>query len=206
MPSSKIDVGIGTLPYLLFQFTPIILLGVFLLMSLLHQDIRAAVYSAGLLIAITSTVLIGKALPPSSPSNVNRSFLLAAGTPPGTTGVPLSPHLSLNLVMYAFTFTYFLTGMIQHNAVKENAPTITFFTILIAAELLWRWFNGDKDNVGKETFFSLVAIVIGFVVGLLWAGIIISTKNKSLLYLVGMNTRETCTATKQKMTCKRVSR
>lgn len=195
----SIDVGVGTLPYLLFQFMPIILFGVFLLMSLLHQDIRASIYSAGLLLAMTIAVLIQKWSIFTGIHLNNNLFLLSPN-------IELSPALSLNLVMYAFTFTYLLTGMIQYKTVDENIPTIVFLTILLFAEIVWRgvYLKDDAKSVTipKIIGLSLLSITIGFVVGLTWAGVIIGGNNKKMMYLIGLNTRETCTATKQKMVCK----
>jgi hypothetical protein len=193
-----VNIGIGTLPYLLFQFMPVILFGVFLLMSLLHQDIRAAIYSAGLLIAITVSVLIQKSLSPNVAPSANSS----ADAFMWTEGSPLSPGMSLNLVMYGFTFAYLLTAMIHYKAVAENGPTIAFFSILIAAELLWRLIVKD-GSMGATFVYTLGALITGAVVGMIWAGLIMTSKNKRLFYLVGMNTRETCTASKKRFVCKR---
>ena len=195
---ATIEIGVGTLPYLLFQFMPIILFGVFLLMSLLHQDIRAAIYSAGLLFAVVIAVL------------AQRTFMRPAGNTAGTTGnafmltpgVPISPGMSLNLIMYGYTFAYLLTTMIHYNAVRENAPTIVFFSILIVAELIWRLVVKD-GSIGATFGYTFGALVLGALVGMTWAGIIMTTKNKRLFYFVGLNTRETCTATKKSMVCKR---
>lgn len=203
-----INIGVGTLPYLLFQFMPVIIIGVFSFMSLINQDIRAIIYGIGLFVTVGIAVLLSnsgtvKTLFKDPPGTCRKAFLL--------TGTDPISIFSLNLLTYAYTFSYLLTGMKQKTSIRENVPVIVFFVCLIAADWLWNISTCIKDpaNNNKMSMIAalrdVVAILLGGGVGTAWAMIILAMKSPNLLYLVGLGTRETCTATRQKLRCVRTT-
>lgn len=199
VPPTTVQFGLSTLPILLFQFMPVILFGVLSFLSLLNQDMRSLIYSIGLFIASVGAILLSPSIgkffaPPDLKNTCTNAFML-------TETKPLSEHISLNLIMYTYTFGYFITAMVKRSTVRENIPIILFFTSLIIAEFIWsircysHLFYGVGVNIGS--------IVLGGLFGVAWAFIILSMKQDQLLYLTGLGTRETCSApSNQRFVCK----
>lgn len=194
------------LPYLIFRISPIIIVSFFVFQSFLLQDLKGVIYIAGLLITCILTIFVNNFVSMSSESelNANKSPVCTTITI-GTNGQHYS-NIPLNLVTYSFTFCYLFIfiinlanknpskGILEKskitqksliNALQQNIPVLLFFPALICAEMYWTGINQCISD-DPSTFFaySLGAIVLGGLGGVVWAVLVTSLGVQKLQYIV----------------------
>ena len=75
----------------------------------------------------------------------------------------------------------------MYNFINQNIPTLIFFPVLIAFDLLWNIRNSCY------TVWQLIAsLTIAGLFGWFWARLIDQTNTSSLQYFAGVNNNEVC--------------
>ena len=65
-----------------------------------------------------------------------------------------------------------------NTAMRQNAPTMLLFPLLILIDAGWIIMNGCNEWIN-----ILVALIISGIIGILWATILVAAKNPDLLYV-----------------------
>jgi magnesium-transporting ATPase (P-type) len=118
----------------------------------------------------------------------------------GENGSVLS-NIPLSIAVYSYTFFYLFIFILNlgnsddnkgvlgdkglssrelSTAFRQNIPIMILFPLLFVLESLW---IVNNNCVWKPLFFILTSFIVGAGVGVLWALIITSIKNNSLMYL-----------------------
>ena len=194
------QLNIVNLLYLFFRLAPFIIVCYFTLQSIFNQDLKGLIYLVGLLIAAAVTIMIGNILPEDQSKT-----LLGLGTPDSKfakakcnqltlgKGQPLS-NLPLSQTVFGYTLAY-LSYFISVNSLQtQNVPMFVIFPIVILADMYWNASNGCSSNI-----YLLSALILGGLVGALWAMIIDSTKMANLAYFSGISNKDVCSQPKKNM-------
>jgi len=199
-----LDIDLYNVSYLAFRLAPFILVCFFTLESVLNWNLKGIVYLFGLLFACFITTMAASIFPNSpnvtaegvvgstQTSNICNTISL------GTGGSVLS-SLPLSTAVFSYTFFYLLTFIINmasggkgfntkktnairlqdlNTAMRQNAPTLLLFPLLIVIDAAWILTNGCNEWIN-----ILVALIISGIIGILWATILVATKNPDLLYV-----------------------
>jgi len=181
------------------RLLPFFLVCYFLLLSMFSQDFKGIIYLVGLIFTIFTVIILGNALPISKPLDIN-----------GITNKDLCNFITFNNVgeisrlplgqaVLGYTFSYLLVSILKYNYVKQNITTIVLFPLLILFDMAW-----DVKNSCHTIWQAGVALFISLLLGLLWGVIINSTNNKNLVFLTGINNKETCvTPANRSFLCKK---
>ena len=199
-----LNIDLYNVSYLAFRLAPFILVCFFTLESVLNWNLKGIVYLFGLLFACFITTMAASIFPnspnattagaatPTQTSNICNTISL------GTGGSVLS-SLPLSTAVFSYTFFYLLTFIINmasggkgfntkktnairlqdlNTAMRQNAPTLLLFPLLIVIDAAWILTNGCNEWIN-----ILVALIISGIIGILWATILVATKNPDLLYV-----------------------
>ena len=164
------ELNIKTFLYIFLHLCPLILVCFFTISSIIDNDLKGMVYLVGLIFSIAVIIFGGNLtsyLPEwlmlhENPNNDTLCKVLSFGTG------ELS-NLSIGQMIIGFSFFYLLTTMLlgEDNLVSSNWPTITFFSLLMSAELLVNtninnmWSNVWSNN--KKLLISVLVAVVGIV-------------------------------------------
>ena len=178
--------NIVNLLYLFFRMAPFIIVSYFTLQSVFNQDLKGLIYLVGLLVASVVTILIGNILPQEDKSLISNQ--------------PIS-RLPLSQTVFGYTLAY-LSYFISVNSLQtQNIPMFIIFPIVILADIFWNVNNGCSSNI-----MLLSALILGGLVGALWAMIIDSTKMANLTYFSGISNKDVCSQPSKSMyRCRTVS-
>jgi len=177
------ELNLITFGYLFFRLAPFILVCFFTLASFFNQDFKGLVYLIGLIFACFSTMMIGNALPIESPEGTNELCnLVTIGNTPGYSNLPLGQAI------FGYTFAYLMFIILKHKLVLQNLPTVIFFPIMIAVDILWNMNNNCYSLVQL-----LVSLTIGGLIGYLWGYVINKTKMTQLQYFNQISGKQACT-------------
>jgi len=197
--------NIVNLLYLFFRMAPFIIVSYFTLQSVFNQDLKGLIYLVGLLVASVVTILIGNILPQEDKSLISndKNFRLSnAKCNQLTLGAdqPIS-RLPLSQTVFGYTLAY-LSYFISVNSLQtQNIPMFIIFPIVILADIFWNVNNGCSSNI-----MLLSALILGGLVGALWAMIIDSTKMANLTYFSGISNKDVCSQPSKSMyRCRTVS-
>lgn len=197
--------NIVNLLYLFFRMAPFIIVSYFTLQSVFNQDLKGLIYLVGLLVASVVTILIGNILPQEDKSLISndKNFRLSnAKCNQLTLGAdqPIS-RLPLSQTVFGYTLAY-LSYFISVNSLQtQNIPMFIIFPIVILADIFWNVNNGCSSNI-----MLLSALILGGLVGALWAMIIDSTKMANLAYFSGISNKDVCSQPSKSMyRCRTVS-
>jgi hypothetical protein len=167
---------------------------------LLNWDLKGIIYLAGLLFACVLVIMLKGPLesfiPPSSDNSIPDAKCNTITL--GDNGSILS-SIPLSIATYSYTFFYMLIfifnlgnrkskgilgGKLNSNdlnsAFRQNIPALILFPTLIILEIIWQVTNNCTN---QPLFFITAAIIIGGIIGVLWAIVITSINNNDLMYL-----------------------
>jgi len=195
------ELNIISLFYVAFRLAPFILVCFFTLTSVFNQDLKGFIYLIGLLLACFIAIILGNSSnhfimsEKQDDSQYEKITKVCNVLNLGKDG-PIS-NLPLSTVVFSYTFCYLLYAIAKSGTQMQNIPTIILFPLLIVGEVSWNLNNGCS-----MPWSVFAALVVGLVVGLIWASIIYSLKLKNLLYFNSSSNRETCSRpAKQKFRC-----
>ena len=196
-------IDITNVSYLSFRMAPFIIVCYFILQSLLNWDLKGIIYLAGLLFCSVFVVMLNEPMkhffPAEETDNIFRNpkcSVISLGE-----GGNLLSNIPLSIAVYSYTFFYLfifilnlgnsdddkgvlgekgLSGRELSTAFRQNIPIMIIFPVLMILESLW---IVNNNCVRKPLFFILASMIVGGVVGVLWALVITSIKNNQLMYL-----------------------
>ena len=202
-----LDIDLYNVSYLAFRLAPFILVCFFTLESVLNWNLKGIVYLFGLLFACFITTMAGSIFPhnsinvtmvgattPSTTQTSNICNTISLGT-----GGSVLSKLPLSTAVFSYTFFYLLTFIINmasggkgfntkknnqirlqdlNTAMRQNAPTMLLFPLLILIDAGWIIMNGCNEWIN-----ILAALIISGVIGIIWATILVAAKNPDLLYV-----------------------
>lgn len=176
--------------YLFFRFAPFIIVSYFALQSIFNQDLKGVIYLIGLLIASVITMLLGNMIPNTSDAAgppIQSAFAKAKCNQLtlGSDG-PIS-KLPLSQTVFGYTIAYLSYFININNLETQNIPTFILFPILILADMMWNTSNGCSTSI-----LLLCGLIIGGIIGILWAMIIDSTGSTNLSYFSGISNKDVC--------------
>jgi hypothetical protein len=167
------ELNIISLLYLFFRLAPFIIVCYFSLASLFNQDMKGLIYLVGLLFACFCTFLVGQSFSfETEGEKANICSLITVGN------VGSFSKLPLGVTVLGYTFFYLVHIIVSKNLSAFNIPTLVFFPLLILADIIWNIMN-NCYNIGG----IIVSLIVGSIVGVIWAGVIAKMNNPSLLFL-----------------------
>jgi len=209
------ELNIKTFLYIFLHLCPLILVCFFTISSIFNNDLKGMVYLFGLLFSIAVILFGGNLLDwfnidwlPLNPNPDPICKVLSFGNGDG--------ELSIGQMIIGFSFFYLLTTMLigEDNLASSNWPTITFFSLLMLAEILintnitelkeriinwWYYkeigFFGNLDNPSPYCYHwitSLITYTLAGSLGAAYAAIIQSWNNPDLQYFGKYKNNEKC--------------
>lgn len=191
------ELNIVNIIYLFFRLAPFIIVSYFTLQSIFNQDLKGLIYLIGLIVACVCAVLIGNVLPQTSNIIVNtdpngysklKCNMLTLGS-----GEPVS-NLPLSQTVFGYTLAYLSYFIGVNNLQTQNIPTFVLFPIVILADFIW-----STTNQCSSSEYLITALIIGGIVGALWAMIIDATKVANLTYFSGISNKDVCSQPSRSM-------
>jgi hypothetical protein len=183
------ELNLVSIIYLFFRLAPFIIVCYFSINSLFNQDLKGLIYLVGLLFSCFVTFLVGQTVPisfsiGSDPINPLTQKMVAPVCNLLTIGKDGSfSRIPLGISVLCFTLIYLVTIIVKNNLVQTNIPTLVFFPVMIAGDLIWNLRNDCYSPIG-----ILLAMVCGCLMGWSWSNIISRLNKPELLFLnVGGN-------------------
>lgn len=184
------ELNIVNIIYLFFRLAPFIIVSYFTLQSIFNQDLKGLIYLIGLLVASVATIMIGNVIPQPDKSLIpnltqqqtEKCNYLTLGQ-----GQPIS-KLPLSQTVFGYTLAYLSYFIGVNNLTTQNIPTFVIFPLVILADMIWNVLNSCSTNI-----MLLTSLIIGGLIGVLWAMIIDSTQNTNLTYFSGISNKDVCT-------------
>lgn len=196
-------IDVSAVSYLSFRMAPFIIVSYFVLQSFLNWDLKGIIYLAGLLFCSVAIVMLNGPMKYLFPRDLTDTLIpnpKCSVISLGDNGNVLST-IPLSIAVYSYTFFYLfifilnlgnshdnkgvlgdekLSGRELTTAFRQNIPIMIIFPLLLILESVWIINN---NCIWKPIFFILISIIVGGIVGVLWALVITSLKNNSLMYL-----------------------
>lgn len=197
------ELNLFTLIYLFFRLAPFIVVCYFALGSIFNQDMKGLIYLVGLLFSCFATFLIGQSIPisysigsdPVNPLTRKNVMPVCNLLTIGKDGS--FSHIPLGLSILGFTLIYLVAIIAKNHLEMTNLPTLIFFPMLIAGDLIWNLRNDCYAPFGVFT-----ALAVGCLMGWAWAVIIEGLNKPELLYLNTGSNQSVCQRpTKQLFKC-----
>jgi len=168
------ELNIVTIIYLFFRLAPFIIVSYFSISAIFNQDIKGAIYLAGVIMASVLSVFIGNSL--------NDDYVKVQDPEPVcnilTLGLSGSySKIPLGITAMSYTLIYLVFVIVKYNMIMYNLPTLILFPILILGDAIWNIKNNCFSFMGV-----IISIIVGGGVGALWAYIIDSIKQPKLQY------------------------
>jgi hypothetical protein len=178
------DLNIINLIYLFFRLSPFLIVSYFTLQSVFNQDFKGLIYLVGLLMASVTTIVVGNVIPKQEVPVVNQQKcnMLTLGATE-----PLS-RLPLSQTVFGYTLAYLSYFIGVNNLQSQNIATFVIFPVIVIADFMW-----STSNSCASPEYLLTALIIGGLVGVLWAMTIDSTKMADFTYFSGINNKDVCT-------------
>jgi len=181
------DINFTALIYLFLRLAPFILVSFFTLSSIFNYDFKGAVYLLGLLasnvIVLTLEGSVVKGffdISPPSNRELTCDFLNI------TDNTPMS-NLPLGSGIISYTFAYLMYIIVKYEYTANNVPTILFFSLLIASDLIWH----VTHSCYKPTTV-LITIILFAGCGILCSYFIDRLKLVDLQYFTHVSGQEVC--------------
>ena len=184
------ELNIINIIYLFFRFAPFIIVSYFTLESIFNQDLKGVVYLIGLLVASVMTILIGNMMGQTDErliANPKCTTLTIGNNQPIST-------LPLSQTVFGYTLSYLSYFIGVNNLATQNIPTFIIFPLIILADMMWNTANSCSTNPKL-----LVALIVGVLVGVLWAMLIDSTGMVNLTYFSGVSNKAVCSQPSRSM-------
>jgi hypothetical protein len=183
------ELNLVSIIYLFFRLAPFIIVCYFSINSIFNQDLKGLIYLVGLLFSCFVTFLVGQTVPisfsiGSDPINPLTKKMVAPVCNLLTIGKDGSfSRIPLGISVLCFTMIYLVAIIAKNHLEKTNLPTLIFFPILIAGDLIWNLRNDCYAPTGV-----LLAMACGCLMGWAWSNIIEKLNKPELLFLnVGGN-------------------
>jgi len=106
---------------------------------------------------------------------------------------PLS-RLPLSQTVFGYTLAYLSYFIGVNNLQSQNIATFVIFPLIVIADFMW-----STSNSCASPEYLLTALIIGGIIGVLWAMIIDSTKIADFAYFSGINNKDVCTKPSRSM-------
>ena len=183
------DLNIINIMYMFFRLAPFIIVSYFTLQSLFNQDMKGVIYIIGLIVASFVTVILGgilkkfsppKGLMPTDYSRIRCTQLTLGSTQPVSV-------LPLSQTVFGYTFAYLAYFIASNNLQTQNIATFIMFPVVIVADIIW-----STSNLCSNPKYLLISLIIGAIIGTLWAMIIESTNMPNLAYMSGISNKDVC--------------
>ena len=183
------DLNIINILYMFFRLAPFIIVSYFTLQSLFNQDLKGVIYLVGLLVASFVTIVLGgvlkkfsppKGLMPTDYSRIRCTQLTLGNTQP----ISILP---LSQTVFGYTLAYLTYFIAINNLQTQNIATFIMFPILIMSDIIW-----STSNLCSSPKYLLISLIIGGIIGTLWAMIIESTNMPNLAYMSGVANKDVC--------------
>jgi hypothetical protein len=168
------DLNIITIIYLFFRLAPFIIVSYFSISAVFNQDIKGAIYLAGVIMSSVLTIFIGNTLTDEYVEVVTKQpvcNMLTLGSTGSYSKIPLGASVM------SYTLIYLVFVIVKYNMIMYNLPTLILLPALILGDFIW--------NIKNECFTPigiLVSIIVGGGFGALWAYIIDSINQPKLQY------------------------
>lgn len=177
------ELNLLTLLYLFFRLAPFIIVCFFSLSSIFNQDVKGLIYLVGLLFACFIAFLVGNTLPVSFTYGSDDNGTGIRQVNPVCNMITVGKDgsfskIPLGICILTYTLIYLVYIIYINNIVISNLPTIIFFPILITGDLIWNIKNDCYTPTG-----IILSIVIGGLVGWIWAVTVNSFNKPSLFFL-----------------------
>jgi hypothetical protein len=184
------DLNIVNLIYLFFRLSPFIIVSYFALQSIFNQDFKGLIYLVGLLMASVTTIVVGNVMPKQDVPVLSQAKcnMLTLGA-----SEPLS-RLPLSQTVFGYTLAYLSYFIGVNNLQSQNIATFVIFPLIVVADFMWSTSNGCSSPE-----FLLTSLIIGGLIGVLWAMIIDSTKVADFTYFSGINNKDVCSQPSRSM-------
>ena len=178
------ELNIITLLYLFFRLAPFIIVSYFSISSLFNQEIKGVIYLVGVIFASFATILFGNSL--------NDDMIVSTSGNPVCNMLTLRStgtysRIPLGISILSYTFAYLTFVIVKYKIVMYNLPTLILFPMLILGDLFW-----NIKNECFQPFGTLMSLLVGAGVGLLWAFIIDTIKKPKLQYFNVGSDRTVC--------------
>ena len=183
------DLNIINIMYMFFRLAPFIIASYFTLQSLFNQDLKGVIYLIGLIVASVITVVLGgvlkkfsppKGLMPTDYSRIRCTQLTLGNTQP----VSILP---LSQTVFGYTLAYLTYFISINNLQTQNIATFIMFPLVIISDMIW-----STSNMCSNPKYLLISLIIGAIIGTLWAMIIESTNMPNLAYMSGIANKDVC--------------
>jgi hypothetical protein len=184
------DLNIINLIYLFFRLSPFLIVSYFALQSIFNQDFKGLIYLVGLLMASVTTIIVGNVLPKQDVPALSQAKcnMLTLGA-----NEPLS-RLPLSQTVFGYTLAYLSYFIGVNNLQSQNIATFIIFPLIVIADFMW-----STSNNCASPEYLLTSLIIGGLIGVLWAMIIDSTKIADFTYFSGINNKDVCTQPSRSM-------
>ena len=192
------DLNVVNLIYLFFRLSPFIIVSYFALQSIFNQDFKGLIYLVGLLMASVTTIIVGNVIPKQDVPALNQAKcnMLTLGA-----NEPLS-RLPLSQTVFGYTLAYLSYFIGVNNLQSQNIATFVIFPLIVIADFMW-----STSNSCASPEYLLTSLIIGGLIGVLWAMIIDSTKLADFTYFSGINNKDVCTKpTRSMYRCRSVNK
>jgi len=181
--------NIVAISYLFFRLAPFILICFFALASFFNQDFKGIIYLVGLIMTTFVSSIIGNAFSleyPSSDSMHELCKMVEIGEGQEFSKVPLS------LTVYGYTFAYLFYVMVRYKYILQNLPTLFFFPLMIAIDVMW------NQRYGCYTIAQVfAAIVLSALGGIAWAALFDQFGLTQLQYFHAVQGKDVCSVPKK---------
>jgi len=183
------DLNIINILYMFFRLAPFIIVSYFTLQSLFNQDLKGVIYLIGLIVASFVTIVLGgilkkfsppKGLMPTDYSRIRCTQLTLGNTQP----ISILP---LSQTVFGYTLSYLTYFITVNNLQTQNMATFIIFPLVIVADIMW-----STSNLCSSPKYLLISLIIGAIIGTLWAMIIESTNMPNLAYMSGIANKDVC--------------
>lgn len=176
---------------LLHYFTPAIIVCYFLFSSIINADYKGIIVIIGICLTVAGCILSSNLLRFSNLDKNEICNLVSINRISGISKIPLS------IAIYTYTASYLLYTIILNNYALPNLIPFILFPFIVLVDLAW--ISNNRCFTGNQ---SLLAIVIGTIVGILWGIIVNSTKRKNLQYFTGNGDNSCLISKHQTFKCK----
>jgi len=169
------ELNIITIIYLFFRLAPFIIVSYFSISAIFNQDIKGAIYLAGVIMTSVLTVFVGGSINDDYISVKDQQQpvcnILTLGIAGSFSKIPLG------IAVMSYTLIYLVYVIVKYNMIMYNLPTLILFPALILGDAIWNIKNSCFQPIGV-----LIAIIVGGGVGSFWAHLIDSIKQPKLQY------------------------
>lgn len=199
----RMELNLINILYMFFRLAPFIIVSYFTLQSIFNQDLKGVMYLIGLLIASFATVMVASILPDVNEDNAQSQSVYSVAKCSQLTlgkGGAIS-KLPLSQTVFGYTLAYLTYFIGVNNLQTQNIATFIIFPLAIIADMFW-----SSTNRCSSPKYLLTSLIIGGLLGSLWAMVVDSTGVPGLAYFSGIANKDVCSQpTKSLYRCRAVN-